>query len=110
GTIVFTGATASVRGGDGFAAFAGAKQGPPAFSQSMGGGFGRHGGDVPHVVMDGAWDTARIAENFPGRYARQDKAGLCDPAAVAEMYWQVHCQPRNAWTHELDLRPWMEPW
>jgi short-subunit dehydrogenase len=69
---------------------------------------GPQGIHVAHVVIDGAIDTAFIAENFPQRYALKDQGGILDPGSIAETYWQLHRQPRNAWTHELDLRPWME--
>ena len=62
------------------------------------------------VVIDGAIDTAWIAENFPDRYALKAEDGILNPDSIAEAYWQIHCQPRDAWTHELDLRPWMESW
>ncbi len=108
GTILFTGATASLRGAPGFAAFAGAKHALRALAQSMARELGPRGIHVAHVVIDGAIDTAFIAENFPQRYALKSQAGILDPEAIAESYWQLHCQPRSAWTHEMDLRPWME--
>ena len=108
GTIIFTGATASLRGGAGFSAFAGAKHALRALAQSMARELGPQGIHVAHVVIDGAIDTAFIAENFPQRYALKDQGGILDPDSIAETYWQLHRQPRNAWTHELDLRPWME--
>jgi NAD(P)-dependent dehydrogenase (short-subunit alcohol dehydrogenase family) len=110
GSILFTGATASLRGGAGFAAFAGAKQALRALAQSMARELAPQGLHVAHVVIDGAIDTRFIAENFPERYARKPQGGILDPDAIAEAYWQLHQQPRNAWTHELDLRPWIEPW
>lgn len=110
GTILFTGATASLRGGKGFAAFAGAKHALRALAQSMARELGPEGIHVAHVVIDGGIDTPFIRENFPERYALKDKAGILDPEAIAENYWQLHVQPRSAWTHELDLRPWMESW
>ena len=110
GTILFTGATASLRGGKGFAAFAGAKHALRALAQSMARELGPEGIHVAHVVIDGGIDTPFIRENFPERYALKDKAGILDPEAIAENYWQLHRQPRSAWTHELDLRPWMESW
>jgi len=110
GTILFTGATASLRGGKGFAAFAGAKHALRALAQSMARELGPEGIHVAHVVIDGAIDTAFIRETFPERYKLKDQAGILDPEAIAENYWRLHCQPRSAWTHELDLRPWMEPW
>jgi NAD(P)-dependent dehydrogenase (short-subunit alcohol dehydrogenase family) len=108
GTILFTGATASLRGGSGFAAFAGAKHALRALAQSMARELGPQGIHVAHVVIDGAIDTAFIAENFPDRYALKAQQGILDPDAIAEAYWQLHRQPRSAWTHELDLRPWIE--
>lgn len=110
GTILFTGATASVRGGSGFASFAGAKHGLRALAQSMARELGPEGLHVAHVVIDGAIDTKWIEEMFPERYALKDRDGILDPDVIAENYWNLHCQPRNAWTHELDLRPWTEPW
>jgi hypothetical protein len=62
------------------------------------------------VVIDGAIDTPFIRDNFPERYKLKDQAGILDPEAIAENYWRLHQQARSAWTHELDLRPWMEPW
>ncbi len=110
GTILFTGATASVRGSAGYAAFAGAKHALRALAQSMARELGPKGVHVAHVVIDGAIDTAFIAENFPGRYALKEREGILDPDAIAENYWNLHAQSRSAWTHELDLRPWMEAW
>ncbi len=71
---------------------------------------GRKGIHVAHVVIDGAIDTRFIAENFPERYALKDKGGILSPEAIADNYWNLHRQDRSAWTHELDLRPWMESW
>lgn len=110
GTIIFTGATASLRGGSGFAAFAGAKNALRALAQSMARELWPQGIHVAHSVIDGAIDTAFIQENFPERYATKDQGGILDPDSIAEAYWQIHQQPRDAWTHELDLRPWMESW
>ena len=110
GTIIFTGATASMRGSAGFSAFAGAKHALRALAQSMSRELGPQGIHVAHVVIDGAIDTAFIAENFPQRYALKDKDGILSPDAIAENYWNLHRQPRSAWTHELDLRPWAETW
>jgi len=108
GTILFTGATASLRGSAGFSAFAGAKHALRSLAQSMARELGPKGLHVAHVVIDGAIDTAFIAENFPQRYALKDDGGILEPESIAETYWQIHRQPRNAWTHEMDLRPWME--
>ena len=108
GTILFTGATASLRGGAGFSAFAGAKHALRALAQSMARELGPQGIHVAHVVIDGAIDTEFIRENFPERYALKDRDGILSPEAIAENYWLLHQQHRSAWTHELDLRPWME--
>ncbi len=110
GTILFTGATASLRGSAGFVAFAGAKHALRALAQSMARELGPKGIHVAHVVIDGAIDTQFIAENFPERYALKDKDGILAPDAIAENYWNLHCQAKSAWTHELDLRPWLESW
>ena len=110
GTIIFTGATAGLRGAANFAAFAGAKHGVRALAQSMARELGPRNIHVAHVVVDGAIDTAFIRDSFPGLYARKEQDGILDPAHIAENYWYLHTQPRDAWTFELDLRPWMEKW
>jgi NAD(P)-dependent dehydrogenase (short-subunit alcohol dehydrogenase family) len=110
GAIIFTGASASLRGRPGFAAFSGAKHALRALAQSMARELGPEGIHVAHVVIDGAIDTSWIRENFPERAALKSREGILEPDAIAEMYWMLYKQPRNAWTHELDLRPWMEPW
>jgi NAD(P)-dependent dehydrogenase (short-subunit alcohol dehydrogenase family) len=110
GTILFTGATASVRGGAGFSAFAGAKHAVRALAQSMARELGPEGIHVAHSIIDGPIDTAFIRDQFPDIYARKTDDGLLQPDSIAEAYWQIHCQPRTAWTHELDLRPWSESW
>jgi NAD(P)-dependent dehydrogenase (short-subunit alcohol dehydrogenase family) len=110
GTILFTGATASLRGGAGFAAFAGGKHALRALAQSMARELGPQGVHVAHVVIDGAIDTAFIRENFPEAYAKKEQGGILSPDHIADMYWMLHRQPKDAWTHELDLRPWTEKW
>ena len=110
GTIVFTGATASVRGREGFAAFAGAKHALRALAQSMARELGPKGIHVAHPIIDGAIDTEFIRTNFPERYALKDQGGILNPDHIADAYWNLHTQPRDAWTHELDLRPWAETW
>ena len=109
GTILFTGATASTRGGAGYAAFAGGKHALRALAQSMARELGPKGVHVAHVVIDGAIDTEWIREQFPERYKLKAEDGILDPDHIAETYWQIHSQPRSAWTFETDLRPWMEP-
>ncbi|HSV54942.1 MAG TPA: SDR family oxidoreductase [Burkholderiaceae bacterium] len=108
GTIIFTGATASLRGAANFAAFAGAKHALRALAQSMARELGPRGVHVAHVVVDGAIDTEFIRENFPERYALKEQGGILNPDHIADNYWMLHQQPRDAWTHELDLRPYME--
>ena len=108
GTIIFTGATASLRGSTHFAAFAGAKHALRALAQSMARELGPRGIHVAHTIIDGAIDTEFIRGNFPERYALKDQDGILNPDHIAENYWMLHKQPRDAWTHELDLRPWME--
>ena len=110
GTILFTGATAGLRGAAGFAAFAGAKHGIRALAQSMARELGPLNVHVAHVVVDGAIDTAFIRDSFPELYAKKDQGGILDPEHIADSYWFLHAQPRDAWTFELDLRPWMERW
>lgn len=110
GSILFTGATASVRGGNGYCAFAGAKAGLRALAQSMARELSPKGIHVAHVVIDGAIDTEFIRVNFPERAALKDKDGILNPEAIAEVYWTLSQQTRSAWTHEMDLRPWIEAW
>ncbi|KPG93710.1 MULTISPECIES: SDR family oxidoreductase [Pseudomonas] len=110
GTILFTGATAGLRGASGFAAFAGAKHGIRALAQSMARELGPMNIHVAHVVVDGAIDTDFIRDSFPDKYATKDQDGILNPEHIAENYWYLHSQPRDAWTFELDLRPWNERW
>ncbi|MHC8406506.1 MULTISPECIES: SDR family oxidoreductase [unclassified Pseudomonas] len=110
GTILFTGATAGLRGAANFAAFAGAKHGIRALAQSMARELGPMNIHVAHVVVDGAIDTDFIRESFPEKYATKDQDGILNPEHIAENYWYLHSQPRDAWTFELDLRPWNERW
>lgn len=115
GSIFFTGATASVRGGSGYAAFASAKAGLRVLAQSMARELGPKGLHVAHLVIDAGVDTAFVRERI--REARGDAAletmpedTLMNPASIAEAYWRLHTQTRDAWTHELDLRPYGETW
>ena len=105
GSIFFTGATASMRGGKGYAAFASAKFGLRAVAQSMARELGPQGLHVAHLVIDSGVDTewVRARTKDPARV-------LMNPASIAEVYWQLHNQPRDAWTHEMDLRPEGETW
>jgi NAD(P)-dependent dehydrogenase (short-subunit alcohol dehydrogenase family) len=108
GTIIFTGATASMRGAANFGAFSGAKMALRALAQSMARELGPRGIHVAHSIIDGAIDTEFIRSNFPDRYALKAQDGILNPEHIADAYWMLHSQPRDAWTHELDLRPWTE--
>jgi NAD(P)-dependent dehydrogenase (short-subunit alcohol dehydrogenase family) len=107
-SIIFTGATASLRGSANFSAFAGAKFALRALAQSMARELGPKGIHVAHSIIDGAIDTAFIRDTFPERYALKTLDGILNPDHIADAYWMLHSQPRDAWTHELDLRPYME--
>ena len=111
GTIIFTGASASVRGKEGFAAFSGAKHAKRALSQSMARELGPKGIHVAHIVIDGAIDTPWVNELFPDYVKEKKKVdGLMNPDDIAQNYLMIHNQPKNAWTYEIDLRPWVETW
>lgn len=112
GTILLTGATASMRGGKGYAAFASAKFGLRAVAQSMARELGPRNIHVAHLVIDAGVDTAWVRGRIEKRGAleRLEPGRLVDPASIAETYWQIHRQPADAWTHELDLRPALETW
>ena len=110
GTIIFTGATASLRGGSGFSAFSGAKAALRMLAQSMARELGPKGIHVAHSVIDGPIDTAFIKERHPNFDAAKAADLLLSPDAIAANYVMLHNQPRSAWTHELDLRPWGENW
>lgn len=108
GTIIFTGATASKRGGSGFAAFSSAKFGLRALAQSLARELGPKGIHVAHTIIDGAIDHPWIKENFPDTYKLKEVDGILNPDHIAEAYYNLHLQEKTAWTHELDLRPYME--
>jgi NAD(P)-dependent dehydrogenase (short-subunit alcohol dehydrogenase family) len=110
GSIFFTGATASVRGGDGYAAFASAKFGLRAVAQSMARELGPRNIHVGHLVIDAGVDTEWVRQRIAARGGSAEERILMNPASIAETYWQLHRQPRDAWTHELDLRPSRETW
>jgi NAD(P)-dependent dehydrogenase (short-subunit alcohol dehydrogenase family) len=110
GSILFTGATASVRGREGFAAFAAAKHGLRAVAQSMARELGPLGLHVAHVVIDGAVDGVFTRENRTDVESLLDQDLILKPEDIAAAYVNLHKQPRSAWTHELDLRPWRETW
>ena len=108
GTLLFTGATGSVRGRGPFVAFAAAKAGLRSLAQSAAREYGPRGVHVAHIIIDGGIDGARLRMGMPQRAAEAGIDGLLDPDAIAETYWQLHQQHRSAWTHELDLRPYKE--
>jgi NAD(P)-dependent dehydrogenase (short-subunit alcohol dehydrogenase family) len=115
GCIFFTGATASTRGGIGYAAFASAKSGLCSVAQSMARELGPRNIHVAHLVIDAGVDTAFVRERIRKQLgeealARLDPDQLMHPSSVAEAYWQLYRQPRDAWTFELDVRPYREVW
>jgi len=110
GTIIFTGATASVRGAAGFAAFASAKHGLRALAQSMARELGPKNIHVAHVIIDAAVDTAWIQQMFEDFEQRKSEDAIVNPDDLADNYVMLHDQPRTAWTFELDVRPWKESW
>jgi NAD(P)-dependent dehydrogenase (short-subunit alcohol dehydrogenase family) len=110
GSIFFTGATASVRGGNGYTAFASAKFGLRAVAQSMARELGPQNIHVAHLVIDSGVDTEWVRQRIAARGGSAEERVLMNPASIAETYWQLHLQPRDAWTHELDLRPSGETW
>jgi NAD(P)-dependent dehydrogenase (short-subunit alcohol dehydrogenase family) len=108
GTILFTGATASMRGSAQFAAFAAAKGGLRQVAQSMARELGPKNIHVAHVVIDGVIDNRRSRSRMAERVKDLPADGLLATDAIAELFWQIHAQPRSAWTFEADLRPWAE--
>ncbi len=109
GALFFTGATASLRGKPPFAAFAAAKAGLRSLSQSFAREFGPQGIHVAHIVIDGGIDGERLRSRAAERVAQAGPDGLLNLEAIAEVYFQLHLQHRSAWTQELDLRPYKEP-
>jgi len=113
GSIFFTGATASMRGGKGYAAFASAKFGLRALAQAMARELGPQNIHVAHLVIDSAVDTAFIRERLKEHGVAADRLpadSLMKPESIGEAYWNLHRQSRDAWTFELDLRPFGEKW
>lgn len=113
GTLLFTGATASLRGGSGYAAFAGAKFGVRALAQSLARELGPKGIHVAHLIIDAGVDSAAIHARRRARYGddvtfAEDE--LVKTASIAEAYWTLSQQRRDGWTHELDIRPFIETW
>ncbi|MBT6136975.1 MAG: SDR family NAD(P)-dependent oxidoreductase [Rhodospirillaceae bacterium] len=115
GSIFFTGATASMRGGSGFSAFASAKFGTRALAQSMARELGPEGIHIAHLVVDAGVDTQWVRDRIRESDGEEGLANLhpdqlVRPEAIGEIYWQLHHQDRSCWTQELDIRPFMEPW
>ncbi len=110
GTMLFTGATASLRGNNGFSAFAGGKHALRALAQSMAKELMPQNIHVAHVIIDGPIDTEWTRQRFPEMVKERPGDGLLQPDDIAETYWAIHNQKRSAWTFETDVRPWVEPW
>jgi NAD(P)-dependent dehydrogenase (short-subunit alcohol dehydrogenase family) len=108
GTIIFTGASASIRGKPGFAHFSAAKAGLRMISQSMAREYGPMGIHVAHVVVDGGIAGERLLRRAPDLIKQRGEDGLLGIDAIAETYWHIHKQQRSAWTQEVDLRPYKE--
>jgi NAD(P)-dependent dehydrogenase (short-subunit alcohol dehydrogenase family) len=108
GTVIFTGASGSLRGKPGFAQFAAAKAGLRMIAQSMAREYGAKGVHVAHVVIDGGINGQRLVSRRPQLLQERGEDGLLGVDAIAETYWQIHRQPRSAWTQEVDLRPFKE--
>ncbi|MGZ4968146.1 MAG: SDR family NAD(P)-dependent oxidoreductase [Methylobacter sp.] len=109
GTLIFTGATASLRAKPPFTGFATAKAGLRALAQGMAREFSPYGVHVVHAVIDGVIDGERANNQFSQYVKAKGKDGLLQLDAIAETYWAIHKQHPSAWTHELDLRPFKEP-
>jgi NAD(P)-dependent dehydrogenase (short-subunit alcohol dehydrogenase family) len=110
GTIIFTGASASVRGSSGFAAFAGGKHALRALAQSMSRELGPQGIHVAHVIVDGLIENEATKTFLPDLFASKGEHGIIQPDDLAEIYWQLHKQPKTTWTFEQDVRPYTEQW
>jgi len=108
GSILVTGASASIKGYAGGAAFGSAKFALRGMTQSLARELWGKGIHVAHFIIDGAIDTQWIKKVWPKAYEKKDQDGILDPEHIAENYWNVHSQPRDSWTFEMDLRPWME--
>jgi len=108
GTVIFTGASASLRGKPGFAHFAAAKAGLRMIAQSMAREYGPQGIHVAHVVIHGGIDGDRLRTRRPETVRERGEDGLLGIDAIADTYWHIHRQPRSAWAQEVDLRPFKE--
>jgi NAD(P)-dependent dehydrogenase (short-subunit alcohol dehydrogenase family) len=110
GTVIFTGATSALRGKAELAAFSGSKHALRALAQSMARELFPHNIHVAHVIIDGPIDTPLIRRMMPQVFEERPADGVLAPEAIAEAYYALHTQHRSAWTHEMELRPWKEPW
>ncbi len=110
GSMLFTGASASMRGKPQFAHFASAKAGLRNLAQALAREYGPQGVHVAHVIIDGGVDGDRLRSGMPHWLESLGEDGALDPDAIADAFWYIHSQPRSAWTHELDLRPFKENW
>lgn len=110
GSLLFTGASASMRGKPGFAHFASAKGALRNLAQSLARDYGPKGIHVGHVVIDGVVDGEIARAKFKEYLDGLGEEGALNPDVIAETFWQLHVQPRSAWTHEIELRPFKENW
>ncbi|NOQ63063.1 MAG: SDR family NAD(P)-dependent oxidoreductase [Methyloprofundus sp.] len=109
GTLIFTGATASLRAKPPFTAFASAKSALRSLAQGLAREFSPAGIHVVHAVIDGVINGDRAEQQFPEYYQSKGEDGMLKLEAIADTYWSLHCQHPSVWTHELDLRPFKEP-
>ena len=109
GTIIFTGASGSLRGRPRFAAFNATKGGLRLLVQSLAREFGPQGLHIAHAIIDGGIEGDRLLSRMPDRKDKAGADGLLNIEAIADSYWHLHKQHRSAWTHEIDLRPYKEP-
>jgi NAD(P)-dependent dehydrogenase (short-subunit alcohol dehydrogenase family) len=110
GTMLFTGASASLRGKPNFAHFSAAKGALRNLVQALAREYGPKGVHVAHIIVDGVVNGDQVKSRFGDYLDRLGEDGALNPAAIAEAFWMIHSQPRSAWTQELDLRPFKEAW
>ena len=108
GTLLFTGATASIRARPPFTAFAAAKAAERAVAHGMAREFGKQGLHVGHVIIDGVIDGDVVNSRFPAIKERLGEDGMLQVDDIADAFWRLHTQPRSAWSLELDIRPYKE--
>ena len=110
GNIIFTGASASLRGKKGFSAFSGGKQALRALAQSLAHEVGPMGIHISHVVIDGLIENENTKKLFPKEFEQRGSDGVLNPMDIAELYWNIYKQPKSAWSFETDIRPYNENW